>query len=68
MAKFSKKFGALFKSLDMYGQDINVLYRGESKYRTWFGAAFTLITYALIIFNLASLTIAFWNGTKQEET
>ena len=51
-------------NLDMYGHDVEVLYKGKSSYKTYLGTALSLFVYILVITDLASLSIAFIEGTK----
>ena len=62
-----KKIVKLFSSIDIYGHQIEVNYKGHSSYRTFLGALFTLAVYSLICFNSFGLIKAFKDGTKQSE-
>ena len=53
---------------DIYGQPITVMYKGSDVFKTKMGAFLTLVTYALIVFNLATLLTAFADGSRQEES
>ena len=57
----------MFTSFDMYGHSVGVNYKGNGVYQTRLGAAVTLVTYALMLFNLVTLISAFFDGSKQEE-
>ena len=63
----SSKIGETFKSIDIFGHPISVNYRGEDTFKTRLGACFTLIVYLLMIFNLVQLSIAYVDGSNQEE-
>ena len=52
---------------DIYGQPITVNYMGSDTFKTRMGAFFTLLTYVLILFNLANLMGAFFDGSRQDE-
>ena len=56
-----------FVDLDMFGHVIGVHYRGRDAYKTCLGATVSLVTYALMIINIVSLSIAFNDGSRQEE-
>ena len=62
-----KKFGKKFVDLDIYGHPVGVHFKGNNKFKTKLGALVTLVTYALILFNLGSLIIAFFDSSKQKE-
>lgn len=53
---------------DFYGHPVTVQYKGSSVYNTKVGAFFTLMTYALILFNLITLIQAFFDGSRQQES
>ena len=63
----SGKIDSLFKSIDIFGHPISVNYRGEDTFKTRLGAFFTIVVYTLMIFNLVQLSIAYVDGSKQEE-
>ena len=44
-----------FASLDLYGHPIGVNLNGKSMFKTKLGSLITLMTYALILFNLVNL-------------
>ena len=54
----------LILSQDMYGHAIGVHYRGSDAYQTRLGALCTLVTYALMLVNLITLSTAFSDGSK----
>ena len=62
-----KKLMRMFSGFDIYGHPIEVIYKGDSQYRTLLGALCTLAVYGLIIFNAISLFQAFRNDSKQSE-
>ena len=62
-----KKFGKKFVDLDIYGHPVGVHFKGSDTFKTKLGAFMTLVTYALILFNLGSLIIAFFDSSKQKE-
>ena len=68
MSQFAKKCGNVLTQLDMYGQPVTVLYDGSDVFKTKLGALVSIATYALMIFNLAQLSISFLNGSKQHES
>ena len=47
-----------FVDKDIYGQPVTVLYQGSDAFKTKLGVFFSLATYALMIFNFASLLLA----------
>eukprot|EP00347_Sterkiella_histriomuscorum_P010830 403374764 len=44
-----RQFGGLVKSIDMYGHQIQLNYKGESANKTFFGGMLSLISYFLVI-------------------
>ena len=48
----------------MYGHAIGVHYRGSDAYQTRLGALCTIVTYALMLVNLVTLSTAFNDGSK----
>ena len=50
---------------DIYGHPVTVHYKGRSVYNTKVGAFFSLLTYALILFNLSTLIQGFFDGSRQ---
>ena len=52
---------------DIYGHPVGVHFKGSGAYKTKLGAFLTLATYTLILFNLGSLVVAFFNSSKQVE-
>ena len=51
---------------DIYGVPITVLYKGSDVYKTRMGAMCTILTYALLLVSLISLTQSFIDRSKQE--
>ena len=45
----------VLSALDIYGHPIQVNHQGEAAYKTKLGCLATLLTYALILFNLTDL-------------
>ena len=43
-------FGDFFKSIDLYGESINMNYRGKGSYNTYCGSVMTLLTYSVMVF------------------
>ena len=62
-----KRFCKKFVDLDIYGHPVGVHFKGSNKFKTKLGTFMTLVTYALILFNLGSLIIAFFDSSKQKE-
>ena len=52
---------------DIYGHPIGVNYKGSDTYQTKLGAFFTLAAYVLVIFNFIAVSVAFREGTRQDE-
>ena len=52
---------------DIYGYAIGVNYQGKGVYQTRLGAMCTFISYVLMIVITLNLSIAFSDGSKQEE-
>ena len=47
---------------------MGVNYAGSDTFKTKLGALVSFLTYVLILLNLAGLLMAFFDGSKQEET
>ena len=60
------KVGAWFESWDIFGHPIVMNYRGKKTYQTKVGALCTFMVYALSLFNLSMLVIAFKENTRME--
>ena len=56
-----------FVSLDVFGHSVGVNYKGSGVYKTKLGAFVTLVTQSLMIFNLVTASIAFFNRSRQVE-
>ena len=56
-----------FVSLDIFGHPVGVNYKGSGVYKTKLGAFVTLVTQSLMIFNLITASIAFFNRSRQVE-
>ena len=52
---------------DIYGHPVGVHFKGSDTYKTKLGAFVTLATYTLILFNLGTLVLAFFDSSKQVE-
>ena len=52
---------------DIYGHPVGVHFKGSDTYKTKLGAFVTLATYTLILFNLGTLVISFFDSSKQVE-
>lgn len=52
---------------DIYGHPIGVNYEGSDTYQTKLGAFFTMAVYVLVIFNFIAISVAFKEGTWQDE-
>ena len=46
---------------DVYGHPVVVHYKGSDKYKTKMGAFCTLVTYAMVFFNVTVLIVAFFD-------
>jgi hypothetical protein len=46
----TKEIGKRFASLDIFGENVSVYYRGKQKYKTKFGAFCTLVISVLLAF------------------
>ena len=55
-------------ALDIYGHPIGVNHHGEPVYKTRLGSLFTLMTYALIVFNTVELITKFKTKSDQQES
>ena len=62
-----KRLGKALVDLDIYGHPVGVHFKGGSTYKTKLGAFFTVATYILILFNLGTLILAFFDSSKQIE-
>ena len=62
MAKRLLKFNV--SSFDIYGHPINVNLDGSDVFKTKLGACVSLMTYALIVFNLVNLVTQFINKSN----
>ena len=49
---------------DMYGYAMGINYRGSGTFQTRLGALCTFATYVLILVNLSTLVIAYYNGSR----
>ena len=61
-------FTKFFVERDVFGQPINVLYKGSETYKTKLGALFTFITLMLTLINAYSLVVGFFDGSQQKES
>ena len=43
-------FGDLIKSIDWYGEPINMNYRGKNRYNTYCGTLMTILTCSVMVF------------------
>lgn len=48
-SKVARKIGNTFKEIDIYGQAINISYRGEEKYKTMPGALMSVWVIAILM-------------------
>ena len=48
MKKIVKYFDRVFRALDIFGEPVTILYRGNSKYNTKTGAFFSLVVGVLL--------------------
>ena len=55
------------KTLDMFGHQPVVTFKGQSAYTTYPGMVVSVIIYGLIILNTTQLVIAYNDGSKQNE-
>ena len=62
------KFGEFFRGLDIFGHPIGVHYRGSDKYQTHLGACCTILAYVIMAFNCYTMTVEFWDHSRQEQT
>ena len=60
------KIATWFESWDIFGHPIGVNYHGKDTYQTKLGAFCTFVYYALSLFNLSMLIIAFKGSTRME--
>ena len=60
------KIATWFESWDIFGHPIGVNYHGKDTYQTKLGAFCTFVYYALSLFNLSMLIIAFKDSTRME--
>ena len=60
-------FLKFWKSLDIYGHRIGVQYRGETVYKTYLGAFFSIISFVIIVINAANISWDFISKEAQEE-
>ena len=56
-----------FVSLDIFGHPVGVNYKGSGTYQTKLGAFVTLSIQSLMMFNLVTLCIAYYDRSKQVE-
>ena len=61
-------FRNFIKSLDIYGHVVGVHYRGDSSFKTGFGAVLSLISFTLIIINTTGLASSFVSKSDQKES
>ena len=54
--------------LDIYGYSVGVHYRGDSSFKTGFGAMLSLVSFILIIANTSTLIHAFVTKEDQKES
>ena len=57
-------FAKFLLNRDIYGVPITVVYKGDSVFKTYMGAAFTLLTHALLLVNVINLTQSYSDGSK----
>ena len=60
--KILKKVTNTIEKFDIYGQQIQLNYKGETSYKTFSGAILTFLTYAFIVNFLASSFIELSNN------
>ena len=58
---------SLLASLDIYGHQVGVHYKGEDAYKTKFGGLLTLITYVLVFIQTLNLITDFVEHSAQTE-
>ena len=56
-------FTKFFVQRDVFGQPINVLYKGSETYQTKLGALFTFVMLILTLINAYSLVVGFFDGS-----
>ena len=57
----SRSASQRFRSLDVFGQTLNFMYKGEHTYSSYTGAFFTLLTYLLVAGYSLNMTIVMIN-------
>ena len=62
-----KRCGKKLVEFDRYGHQVGVHFKGSGTYNTKLGAIMTLATYTLVLINMVSLLIAFFDSSKQVE-
>lgn len=67
MRRFLRQFKTKLLKLDRYGHPINVHFRGESTYKTWFGLMFTMLIDGFMVKTMIVLATAFFDHSRQEE-
>ena len=55
------------KSLDMYGHPIGVLYKGDTRHRTWLGCVCSILTMLFILLFASQALLAMATKTSQNE-
>ena len=60
-------FVKFITGLDIFGHAVGVNYRGDSSYKTGFGAILTIISFILIFLNTSSLVVSFVTREDQIE-
>lgn len=63
----NSKFTNFLVERDAFGHGVGVNYRGSESYQTKVGAFCTIATLVLVIFNTATLSTAFFDGSRQDE-
>ena len=61
-------FLKFLKGLDIYGYSVGVHYRGDSSFKTVFGAMISLFSFILIIMNTVKLARDFVTKNEQKES
>ena len=61
-------FLKFIKSLDIYGHQVGVHYRGDSSFKTGIGAFLTLLSLFLIFSNTLGLFVSFISKEDQKES
>ena len=56
-------FTNFFVERDVFGQNINVLYKGRDAYKTKFGAFCTFTVLVLTLINSYTLVVGFFDGS-----